>query len=79
MEGLFTVEYQWLWTIVLALALFLPMRNLIWTLQVRRAQKLTGADLDEAEALRLKKRAAATSGLLGVLFSAAYVHHLFSS
>ena len=77
MDALFTAQFQWLWTFVLALALFLPVRNLIWTLQLRRAARIKGEAVDEAEQVRLKKRASVSSGLLCFVFSLVYVNNLF--
>lgn len=76
MQNLFNAEFQWLWTLGLGLALFFPVRHVIWALSVRRADN-KGGNIDEAEALRLKRRAAVTSGLLCFLFSILYVNHLF--
>ena len=77
MQNLFSAEYQWLWTMALGAALIFPVRQLIWTLMVRRADA-KGGNVDEAESLRLKKRAAVTSALLCFIFSVLYVNHLFS-
>jgi hypothetical protein len=77
MENLFSAEYQWLWTLGLGLALFFPVKQLIWALLVRRADA-KGGDVDEAESLRLKKRASVTSALLCFVFSVLYVNNLFS-
>ena len=78
MAELFTVEFQWLWAVVLALALFFPVRSLIWSLSVRRAIKKEG-DLTEEQRLNLKKRAAMTSILLCFVFSFFYTASLFSN
>lgn len=37
MEALFTSDYLYLWIAVLAAMLFIPVRQLIWALTVRRA------------------------------------------
>ena len=79
METLFTSEYLYLWVVALAAALFLPARQLIWVLMVRRAIGKGGeeaVDADERE--RLKKRAGVTAALLCFLFSLAYVNVLFA-
>ena len=76
MAALFTKDYFLLWAAALALALFLPVRQLIWALYVRRAAA-KGADIDETESLRLKRRAGATSALLCFVFSILYTMHLF--
>ena len=71
MEALFDPQYKYLWATVLALALFLPVRNLIHTLYVRRAQKQTG-EVGEEEIQRLKKRAGITAALLCFVFAFLY-------
>lgn len=77
MQNLFSAQYQWLWTLLLSGALFWPVRQLIWALTVRRADA-RGDDVDEAESLRLKRRAGITAGLLCFLFSLLYVNNLFN-
>ena len=76
MAELFTAEFQWLWAIVLALALFFPVRGLIWTLAIRRAIKKEG-DITDEQRQSLKKRAAMTSILLCFMFSFFYTASLF--
>ena len=75
MDALFTKTYAPLWALVLALALFLPVRQLIWVIYVRRAMRQ--GDVDEDERRRLKKRAAVTSALLSFVFAYLYTRHLF--
>jgi hypothetical protein len=77
MEDLFTPRYQWLWTAILGLALFLPVRQLIWVMSVRREERKTGNTPDEARRSALKRRASVTSGLLCLVFSVAYVDVMF--
>jgi len=77
MEALFTRDYWLLWMAVLALALFLPVRKLIWVLYVRRAQR--GGKVDEAERRRLLRRAGVTAALICLLFSYLYTHQLFQA
>lgn len=78
MQSLFTPEYRWLWTIALMLALFLPVRHLIWVLTVRRAIEKGGQDtVDDAEQQRLKRRAGFTAVLLCFVFSYFYVQTWF--
>lgn len=77
MTQFFTRDYMILWTLLLALLLYFPVRQFIWVLYVRRAQNKI-SDVDEAEQMRLKNRAAVTSGLVCLLFSYFYVAHLFS-
>ena len=75
MAEIFSPQYKYFWALVLALALFLPVRNLLHALYVRRAQKLTD-DVDEAEVARLKKRAGVTAALLCFVFSFLYTAQL---
>jgi hypothetical protein len=76
MAALFTQDYWLLWATVLGLALFFPVRRLLWVLYVRRARRRGGGD-DAAEQLRLKRRATVTAILLCFIFSALYSAHLF--
>ena len=75
MEALFTRDYMLLWTFVLALALFVPVRQLMWVLYVRRASREQKPD--EAEKTRLRRRAGVTAGLLSFVFAIAYTTYLF--
>ena len=75
MEALFTRDYMLLWAVALGVALFFPVRQLIWVLYMRRARR--HAEPSEAEGLRLKKRATVTSILLCVVFALLYTSHLF--
>ncbi len=62
----------------MAAALFIPVRQLIWVMTVRRAIRKGGEEkVDVAEQQRLKKRAGFTSALMCLLFSFAYVSVLF--
>lgn len=78
MAELFSPQYWLLWAAILAVALFFPVRQLIWVLYVRRAQNAQGTELDEAETERLKRRASVTAALLCLVFSVLYTLHLFS-
>lgn len=64
MAELFTAKYHLLWALLLAVALFLPVRHLIWVLSVRRVQRRTGSPADGELQQRLKRRAGVTAGLL---------------
>ena len=77
METLFLPETRWLWSAVLGLALFFPVRQLIWVLAVRREQRRSGDLPDEAAQHVLKRRAGATSALLCLVFAAAWGGVLF--
>jgi hypothetical protein len=76
MAAFFTAEYQWLWIILLSLALFIPVRNLILTLAIKRALKKNGAIVETVRE-NLKKRASVTSTLLSFIFSYFYTNTLF--
>jgi hypothetical protein len=75
MADLFTPQYWPLWALALALALFIPVRQLIWVIYVRRAQRLGGGD--EPDRARLKKRAGFSAALICLVFSYIYVRYLF--
>tara|TARA_B100000513_G_C11801548_1_gene152129 strand:- start:88 stop:327 length:240 start_codon:yes stop_codon:yes gene_type:complete len=78
MLSLFTPEYRWLWTVALAVALFWPVRRLIWVLTVRRAIEKGGEEtVDAAEQARLRRRAGMTAALLCFVFSYFYVKTWF--
>jgi len=65
-----------LWIIVLSVVLFLPVRQLIWVLYVRKKQK-SQQTVSEEEKKNLKKRATFTSILLCIVFSYIYVNQVF--
>jgi hypothetical protein len=75
MASLFSSDFMFLWALVLAASLFLPVRRLIWVLMVRRAQQST--EVAETEQARLKRRAGVTAALLCFVFSMLYVNTLF--
>lgn len=77
MDRLFTSEFSWSWALVLAVALYYPVRQLIWTMQVRRAER--DGEQDAARRQALKKRAGVTSALLCFVFSWLYSWQLFNS
>ena len=66
-----------IWIVTLAVALFFPVRKLIWVLYVRKKQKSQTTDLDD-EKKNLKKRATFTSVLLCIVFSYIYVTQVFN-
>jgi hypothetical protein len=66
-----------LWITLLALALFFPIRQLIWILYVRRKQKKDKL-VSEEEKKILKKKASFTSFLLSIVFSYIYVSQVFN-
>ena len=65
------------WIILLSLVLFFPVRQLIWTLYVRKKQKAQKTVSDD-EKKYLKKRATFTSVLLCIVFSYIYVAQVFN-
>lgn len=75
MADMFSSDYWLLWALALALALFLPVRHLIFVLYVRRAQ--SREPVDSAGQQRLKRRAGATAALLCLIFAVAYARYLF--
>lgn len=71
MAELFTAKYALVWVVGLALALYFPVRNLIWALMVRRA--MSKAEIDAAEQERLRRRAGVTATLLVFVFAYIFV------
>lgn len=66
-------EYRWLWSAALAVALYFPVRQLIWVMAVRREQRRRGGQLpDESARQSMKTRAGVTSALLCLVFTALY-------
>ena len=66
-----------LWIILLSVALFFPVRQLIWVLYVRKKQKVQKTVSDEEKKI-LKKRATFTSIFLCIVFSYIYVSQVFN-
>ena len=66
-----------IWILVLSMALFFPVRQLIWVLYVRKKQK-SQQTVSEEEKKILKKRATFTSALLCIVFSYIYVNQVFN-
>ena len=66
-----------IWTVLLSVVLFFPVRQLIWVLYVRKKQK-TQESVSEEEKISLKKRATLTSVLLCIVFSYLYVSQVFN-
>ena len=73
---LFTAKYMLLWVLALTVALFLPVRQLIWVLHVRHAER-DGSETSDEERLAFKKRAGVTAALLCFVFSYFYMSYLF--
>ena len=76
MAELFTAKYMLLWLAVLAIALFFPVRQIIWVISVRRAER--DGNQDEERRRSLKRRAGMTAALLVFVFSYFYTQTLFN-
>ena len=57
--------------------MFFPVRKMIWVLAVRKEQRRAGEMPDEKMRQYLKGRATVTSGLLCLVFAAAYASVMF--
>ena len=66
-----------IWIILLSIAIFFPVRQLIWVLYIRKKQKEQKTVSDD-EKKYLKKRATFTSVLLCIVFSYLYVSQVFN-
>jgi len=66
-----------IWVLLLSIALFFPVRQMIWVLYVRKKQKSQQTVSDEEKKI-LKKRATFTSVLLCIVFSYIYVNQVFN-
>ena len=66
-----------IWVVVLSVALFFPVRQMIWVLYVRKKQK-SQTTVSDDEKKSLKKRATFTSVLLCIVFSYIYVAQVFN-
>ena len=73
----YIVFHDPIWVVVLSMALFFPVRQLIWVLYVRKKQKTQKIVSDEEKKI-LKKRATLTSVLLCIVFSYLYVSQVFN-
>ena len=73
----YTSFHDPIWVIILSVALFFPVRQLIWVLYVRKKQKAQG-EVSEEEKISLKRRASFTSILLCIVFSYLYVIQVFN-
>ena len=73
----YIVFHDPVWVIVLSVALFFPVRQLIWVLYVRKKQKIEKL-VSEEDKKKLKKRASITSILLCIVFSYIYVNQVFN-
>ena len=76
-ESFYIAFHDPIWVVVLTTALFLPVRQLIWVLYVRKKQKSQKTVSDDEKKI-LKKRATFTSVLLCIVFSYLYVTQVFN-
>jgi hypothetical protein len=74
----YLLKAQWLWTLVLGVGLYFPVRKLIWVMSVRRAERKHGPT-DEEKREFLRKRAYVTAALLCFIFSVLYTNTLFQT
>jgi ABC-type Fe3+ transport system permease subunit len=70
MAELFSNQYQLLWAAILAILLFVPVRQLIWIIMVRKAERDGKEDQTRRQAL--KKRASVTAAMLCFVFAFFY-------
>ena len=76
-KSFYIVFHDPIWVAVLSMALFFPVRQLIWVLYVRKKQK-SQKEVSDDEKKVLKKRATFTSVLLCIVFSYLYVTQVFN-
>ena len=76
MEKIFAPEFVWVWAVGLGAALFYPVRQFLWVLYVRRAER--DGNQDEARRGALRRRATVTAGRLCLVFASLYTLHLFA-
>ncbi|MDX1709807.1 MAG: hypothetical protein R3316_01560 [Rhodovibrionaceae bacterium] len=77
MAEFFTEDYALAWAAILGIALFFPVRQLIWALYVRRAESRESGEVSEEQRQSLRKRAGFTAALVVFLFAVLYTNHLF--
>ena len=74
---IFAPEYWMFWAVAMAIALFVPVRSLVWMMMVNRAARKSGKGVGEDERQRLRRRAGFTSALLCYIFSMLYAYAMF--
>ena len=77
LADIYLAFHDFIWVVILATALFFPVRQLIWVLYVRKKQKVQKTVSDEEKKI-LKKRSTFTSVLLCIVFSYIYVNQVFN-
>ncbi|MCP4329431.1 MAG: hypothetical protein GY791_13455 [Alphaproteobacteria bacterium] len=78
MDYLLSPDSRYLWTAILALTLFYPVRQLIWVTSVRRLERREG-DSDETRRQSLKRRANVTAALLCFVFAFFYTGYMLQA
>ena len=76
MTALFSHQHWLLWALVLGIALWFPLRQLIWAMTMRRLYRKK-LPLDAAVSARIKRKASLTSILISMLFAIFYTQYLF--
>ena len=80
MDVIFSAKFQNLWALMMAIALWFPVRNVIWQMTVRRAIRKAGEEvMNETEKQRLRRRAGITAAMICIIFSFVYMGVLFTS
>ncbi len=77
MSAYLSADYWILWGVLLALALFVPVRHLIWVMAVNRAARKGGLEEAERQKPRLRRRAGVTAALACYVFAMLYTYWLF--
>lgn len=77
MAEIFGSNSSTVWVLILAAALYFPVRQLIWALSVRRQERREG-EADEETRQALKRRASFTAVLLSFIFSYFYATSIMS-
>jgi hypothetical protein len=78
MDVIFSPDFAYIWAVVLGIALFFPVRNLIYVRYVRRAMRKLKTELPQEEMARLRQRAGVTAGLVCFVFAILYTGYLFN-
>ena len=71
------LSWYLLGTLVLAVALFYPMRNIIWVLSVRRLERKTEQPLNDEERAGQLQRAGFIASLVALVFSSMFNYAFF--
>ncbi len=77
MSNLLSQPYTLVWGALLGIALWFPVRQLIWVMAVRRAERKEPTDETQREFL--KRRAGFTAALMCFLFAVIYTFATFKT